>query len=69
MKVNCINTESKRGYDEIEIDLLEVNTISSTLRLVGVDKSLIKLTNKSFKELKRELEKRNLLSKLSLEKR
>lgn len=57
-----INT---KGYDEVEVELADVNVFTANnkaLRLVGLGKNNVyRLTLKSYKELKKELNKKGLI--------
>lgn len=54
-----------KGSDEIDIELVDINVFTANnkeLRLIGLGKNnLYKLTLKSFKELKKELNKKGLI--------
>ena len=56
--------------DELEIDLAEVNALSldKGIRLIGINKDRYYLTLKSWKEIKKELLKSGLMSRLDLSK-
>ena len=59
---------NSKGYDETDIQLLDINTFSQDkkTRLVGLGKNKIyKLTLKSWKELKKELNKSGLIYKVA----
>lgn len=64
----------ENGYvEELDVDLFnkdEVNAFSldKSLRLIGVNKDLYKLTMKSWKEVKKELYKYNLANRFDLSK-
>lgn len=51
---------NSRGMEEVEVDLININVVSrdKSLRLVGIDKNLYRLTLKSYKNLKKELRRR-----------
>lgn len=52
-----------KGCEEIEIELIDINVLSTdkTMRFIGLGKNLYRMTLKSYKELKRELNKRGLM--------
>lgn len=52
-----------KGYDEIEVEVNDINCLSianKQLRLIGLGKNLYKITLKSFKALKKELNRKGL---------
>lgn len=51
---------NKKGCDEIEFEINDVVSFSTNkqLRLIGFGKELLKLSTKSYKQVKKELEKR-----------
>ncbi|MGN1312211.1 MAG: hypothetical protein ACI4U4_04295 [Bacilli bacterium] len=57
-----------KGYEEVEIELADINILSQnkSLRLIGIGKQgLYKMTLKSWKELKKELNKRGLMYRVA----
>lgn len=68
MKLNIvsqvINGEEQlvnaKGCEEIEFDMMDVGVVSAnkSMRLIGIGKNLYKLTMKSYKQLKKELNRR-----------
>lgn len=68
MKLNIvsqlINGEEElmnsKGCEEIDVELADINIVSSnkSIRLIGLGKNLYKLTMKSYKQLKKELNRR-----------
>lgn len=56
---------------EIDIELGDVGVLSTdkSLRLIGVGKELFRLSLSSYKQVKKELDKRGILSRLDLSKK
>lgn len=64
-------TISENGFvEEIEIDPREISAFSfeKTVRLIGIGRKLYPLTLKSWKEIKKQLEKTDILRRFCLEK-
>lgn len=59
------------GRQELEVNLADINTLSDLKvnRLVGIDKEIYKLSAKSYTQLKKELNKANLMWRIGLEKK
>lgn len=57
-KKDFISKINKRGFEEIDVDVQNINTFSfdnKEIRAIGIGKDLYKLSMKSFKELKRSI--------------
>lgn len=56
-----------KGCEEVEIELVDINVLSTdkSMRLIGLGKNLYRMTLKSYKQLKRELNKRGLMYRFS----
>ena len=63
--------EKSKGYDEVEIDVNDIHTYSALCHTIAVDgiKGILPLTKKSFKEVKTQLLKNNLMYKFNQEKK
>lgn len=64
-------TVSENGFvEEMEIDPKEISAFSSekSVRLIGIGRKLYPLTLKSWKEIKKQLEKTDVLERFNLEK-
>ena len=72
MKVNIIDedkqgTKGYRGYDEKNIDIYDIGAISKLTKMVFIGKhGMYRLTNESFKKLKKELLKHDRTKDLVL---
>lgn len=62
---------NEKGCDEIEVDLPVINyfSLNKDSRFIGVEKNLFKLTLKSYKELKKEFQKRGSIYQFDYSKR
>lgn len=56
-----------KGCEEVEIELVDINVLSTdkSMRLIGLGKNLYKMTLKSYKQLKRELNRKGLMYRFS----
>ena len=64
-------TVSENGFvEEMEINPVEITSFSSekSIRLIGIDKKLYPLTLKSWKEIKKQLARTDILERFNLEK-
>lgn len=50
--------------EEVEIELNDIHVLSNNLKNIAVDGQLMRLTNKSFKEVKKELVKSKAYERL-----
>lgn len=57
-----------RGMESAEVELVDINTLSTNkkMRLIGIGKNLYRLTLKSYKQVKKELNKRGLMYRVSV---
>lgn len=57
-----------RGMESTEVKLVDINTLSTNkkIRLIGIGKNLYRLTLKSYKQVKKELNKRGLMYRVSV---
>ena len=54
---------NQKGCEELDIDYRDISTLSldSSARYIGIKRDLYRMTNKSYKNLKKQLQKENLL--------
>lgn len=69
MQVSVLEEKDYKGKTilfptDSEIETNDVGLISNSLRKVGVGNTLVRLTNKSFKELKKELIKEKIYERI-----
>lgn len=64
---NVIPVNTK-GMETIEAELMDISVLSrnKSIRLVGIDKKLYRLTLKSYKELKKALNRRGSLYRVAV---